>query len=110
MGAELRELLAMVQFVIGLLIVAGGVILLAVGCDHRTRFTHRALVVGLVLWGAWFAWIGWQGHHDSPPALAMGACVACVVLCNGRQIRGILDGEPWWPPHSVDAESAGGAS
>lgn len=105
-ASDLRAVMVVLQVVIGLSIVVGGVILLAVGCDRRSRFIHRVLVVGLVIWGAWFAYIGWRGLHDSPPALAMGACVAFVVLCNGRQIRGILDGEPWWPPHSVDPASS----
>lgn len=101
-SVDVTVLLVALQGLLGVLIAAGGVVLLAMGTDRHSRFTHRVLVVGLVLWGVWFAWLAWQGRHDSPPALAMAACVAMVVLSNGRQIRGILDGEPWWPPHSVD--------
>lgn len=104
-SSDVRLLLVGLQGLIGLCVVAGGALLLAMGCDRRSRFVHRLLVVGLVLWGTWFAWLAWQGHHDSPPALALGACVAFVVLAHGRQIRGILDGEPWWPPHSVNPRS-----
>lgn len=99
---DLSMVLVVLQGLLGVLISAGGVVLLALGTDRHSRLWHRVLVIGLVLWGTWFAWLAWQGYHDSPPALAMAGCVAAVVLCHGRQIRGILDGEPWWPPHSVD--------
>lgn len=106
-SSDLHEVLVAMQGFIGLAVIAGGAILLAVGCDRRSRLVHRGLIVGLVLWGVWFAWLAWNGQHDSPPALAMGACVAYVVLVHGRQLRGILDGEPWWPPYSANPRSAG---
>lgn len=102
---DLTMVLVALQGLLGVLIAAGGVLLLAMGTDRHSRLCHRVLVIGLVLWGTWFAWLAWQGHHDSPPAMAMAACVASVVLGHGRQIRGILDGEPWWPPHSVNPRS-----
>lgn len=90
-----------VQAILGVAIVAGGVLLLVMGTDRHSRVIHKVMVLGLVLWGVWFAWLAHIGRPDSWPAQAMAAAVAWVVIRNGRQIRGILDGEAWWPKHSV---------
>jgi hypothetical protein len=95
-----------VQGTLGVLIVAGGVVLLAMGSDGSSRIVHKCALVGLVSWGMWFAWLAWHGQPDSPPALAMAAAVAYVVVCNGRQLRGILDGELWWPKHGKPSKVA----
>jgi drug/metabolite transporter (DMT)-like permease len=97
------------QAVIGLAIVVGGVMLLALGVDRHSRLCQRALVCGLVVWGAWFAYLALIGRPDSPPAQAMALCVAVVLLCHGRQIRGILDGEAWWPKYSPHRRMGRGA-
>lgn len=85
------------QGVIGLLIIFGAFLLLALGSDETTPARVRYPIIGLMAWGFWFAYIAASGRHDSPPALAFALAVAVVVLRYGRQIRGILDGEEWWP-------------
>lgn len=95
------------QIAIGVVIVGFGAVLAAMAVDKHSRFTHKALLTGLVIWGVWFVWEGWQGRHDSPPALAFAALVAAVLVRNGRQIRGILDGEAWWPKHHPQPKTIG---
>ena len=85
------------QGAIGVMIILGGFLLLALGSDDTTPARVRYPIIGFVAWGVWFAYIGFTGRHDSPPALAFAFAVAVVVLRHGRQIRGILDGEEWWP-------------
>lgn len=100
--------LIVVQIAIGIAIVIGGAVLAHLGLDRRSRFIHRLQLTGLVAWGIWFIWEALDGRHDSPPALAFAALVAAVLLRNGRQIRGILDGEPWWPKHHPAPKTIGG--
>jgi hypothetical protein len=107
MRINLECILVCAQGTVGILIVIGGVLLIAMGTDKESRLIHKLLLVGLVVWGAWFAWLALHGQHDSPAALALALCVAVVVLVNGRQIRGILDGEPWWPKHSPNPRKIG---
>ena len=104
-SSDLRAAMVVLQVVIGLSIVAGSVIPPR-GCDRRSRCSScPGRGAGAV--GAWFAWIGWQGLHDSPPALAMGACVAFVVLPTGARFAA-----SWmaslWPPRSVNPSSSSG--
>jgi hypothetical protein len=93
----LSNIMVISQVLIGLLIVKGAVMLLAFGVDSSTNAIQKCLVIGLLCWGTWFSYIGFIGEHDSPPALAFGAAVAFIVLKYGRQIRGLIEGEKWWP-------------
>lgn len=102
-------ILVYAQIAIGVVIVGFGAVLAAMAVDKHSRFMHKALLTGLVIWGVWFVWEGWEGRHDSPPALAFAALVAFVLVRNGRQIRGILDGEPWWPKHHPQPKTIGGS-
>lgn len=101
--------LVILQALIGVVIVISGAMLIAMAVDRHSRFLHKAALTGLVIWGVWFVWEASRGRHDSPPALAFAGLVAFVVAKNGRQIRGILDGEPWWPPHAPQPKNVGKA-
>ena len=92
----IETLLSALQMVIGIVIVGASIVLVAVGCDKKTKRIHRALLIGLTCWGVWFAYIGFKGYSDSLPALAFAASVAYVLVFHGRQIRGIIEGECWW--------------
>jgi hypothetical protein len=103
MTAVVVQWLAWVQVCLGLAIVGGALALAVGGVDKRSPLLLRLGVVGLLCWGAWFGLLGWAGRPDSLPAQAFALAVAYVVVVRGRQLRGILDGEPWWPPHSKGA-------
>lgn len=89
--------LTCVQGVVGVGIVLGALLLLLLGTDRNTPILVRWPIIGLLGWGVWFTYIAVRGYHDSPPAIALALAVAVVLLKYGRQIRGILDGETWWP-------------
>lgn len=101
----LNSALVALQFVVGMLVVVGAVVLLSVASDHSTGRLVRWPIVGLGAWGAWFAYVGYLGRHDSPPAMAFALAVALVVLIYAREISGILKGETWWPPHSIPSRT-----
>jgi hypothetical protein len=90
-------LLAVVQALIGAAIAFAGFLLLMIGMDKHTPWLTRGPVIGLVGWGMWFAALPLEGKHDSAAANALAGLVAFVLIRHGRQIRGILDGEAWWP-------------
>jgi hypothetical protein len=94
------DVVAWLQCLIGAAIVVGGVVIQAAGSDHRTPLIVQLLSTGLVGWGAWFAVLGYEGKADSPPSLAFGAAIAYILIVRGRQIRGIVEGETWWPPNA----------
>jgi hypothetical protein len=96
---DANTLMVIAQGALGIVIVVGGLLLQALGSDHRTPFMIRLITTGLVGWGYWFFHEAQEGRHDSPPALAMALLVAYVLVRYGRQIRGILEGEDWWPPN-----------
>lgn len=97
----IETLFAALQMLIGIVIVGSSTVLLAVGCDKKTKITHRIALVGLTCWGVWFAWLGFAGHSDSLPALAFAAAIAYVLVFHGRQVRGIIEGERWWHSHKL---------
>lgn len=104
--AAIHQWLNVLQSALGLIIVLWGLVLLACGIDARSRASHRWGTVGLVCWGAWLALQSLAGRpHDSPPSLAMAGLVAYVLVRYGRQVRGILDGEAWWPPNQISIVS-----
>ena len=92
----IEAILSAFQMMIGIVIVAASTVIVAMGCDHKTKAIHRLIMVGLTCWGVWFAWIGYSGYRDSIPAIAFACAIAYVLVFNGRQIRGIIDGEGWW--------------
>jgi hypothetical protein len=97
---DVSNYLPALQCVIGVLIALGGLLIQAAGADRRNSWVVHLITTGLVGWGVWFALLGFQGHADSLPGIAMGIAVAYVVVIRGRQVRGILDGEDWWPPNA----------
>lgn len=93
---------------IGLAIMLGALALSALGVDARTPRLLRWAVTGLVCWGAWLGLQPLAGRgHDSAPALAIAGLVGYVLIRYGRQVRGILAGEAWWPPNAKEARQAG---
>lgn len=101
--ATLNTALIWLQCGLGVAIMLGGLALSAAGVDAMSRRLVRWAITGLVCWGAWFALHAYLGlPHDSMPALALAALVAYVLLVHGRQVRGILDGEDWWPPNAAN--------
>ena len=100
-AALLHTALAWLQVGMGLSIMLGALALSASGIDSSTRHLVRWAVTGLVCWGAWFGLHPLGGHgHDSAPALALAGLVGYVLIRYGRQVRGILAGEDWWPPNA----------
>jgi hypothetical protein len=93
----LTIMLIALQALVGVMVMAGAFLLMVLGMDDETPWHIRWPVIGLMCWGYWFLHIAVRGGHDSPPAIAFGLAVAVVVLRFGRQVRGILDGEAWWP-------------
>lgn len=91
--------LACLQGVLSFLVILGAVILLLTGSDHETDWRIKGGLIGLALWAMWLLWSAANGQPDSLAGNAMTALVASVLLVYGRQIRGILDGELWWPKH-----------
>lgn len=81
----------------GVAIVLSAVVLIAMGCDKTSPLLQKALLAGLCVWGVWFTWLAFNGQHDSVPAVALGACVAFVIIKNGKRIVGLLRGETWNP-------------
>jgi hypothetical protein len=92
--------LACLQGILSALVLIGALLLLLLGSDHRTDWRIKAGVIGLALWAVWLLWSAAKGQPDSLAGNAMTALVATVLLAYGRQIRGILDGEQWWPKHT----------
>ena len=104
MSTHLIEIaLVCAQGVAALGVLAGGVILLFTAVDGYSPLRHRWPLMGMCLWAVWMLWGCAASRHDSPGAVAMTALVAFVVLRHGRQVRGILDGETWWPPNARGA-------
>jgi len=102
MIGAMHTTLAAIQVATGLAIMLGGLVLSAAGVDSDSKRRTRWAIIGLVCWGAWLALRPLTGHeHDSLPGLAMSLLVAYVLLRYGRQLRGILHGETWWPPHGM---------
>lgn len=87
-----------VQGAVSASVLVGALVLLFTGVDRASPAHIRWPMIGLVLWALWMLLASAAGRHDSPPAIAMTALVAYVLLRYGRQVRGILDGEQWWPP------------
>lgn len=91
------------QFVVGLMIAAGGALITAGVMDARTSRLRRWPVVGLVGWGVWFALVPvYARRSDGLAAVAIAALVAWVLLVHGRAVRDIIDGAPWWPANRPD--------
>lgn len=89
---------SVMQCLVGVAITLSAYVIAALGMDKKTHFMVRWPMAGLVGWGAWFALVPWTHHgHDSLAAIALGLLVAFVLIVYGRQVRGILDGEVWWP-------------
>lgn len=100
----LHALLLVAQGVASACTLAGGLILLVTAVDGMSSMRKRWPLIGLCLWSIWMLWAAAAvHHHDSPAAVAMTALVAFVLLRYGRQVRGILDGEGWWPPNAAGA-------
>lgn len=92
---------AWLQVVLGLVVTGYGWLLVATGMDRATSMSKRWPLYGLVIWASVFAMHPVvTGRTDSWSASAFVALVAYVLVRRGRQIRGILDGEQWWPPHA----------
>lgn len=104
MLVRLAPMMVVLQSLIGMMILLGSVLLLALGTDKKTKACIRLPIVGLLAWSAWYVYLAFNGHHDSPPGLAFAALVAWVLLRHGRQIRGIFDGETWWPKNKGGAQ------
>lgn len=88
------------QAVIGVAVMLSGLVILIAGVDGDTKRTTRWPLIGMVGWGAYFALSPWAAGPDSLPGLAFAALVAYVLVRHGRQVRGIIDGEDWWPPNA----------
>lgn len=78
-------------------VLCGALILLLTGVDRRTAARVRYPLIGLVLWSVWSLLLALDGRPDSPPGVAMTLLVSWVLLRHGRQVRGVLAGEDWWP-------------
>lgn len=91
--------LACLQGTLALGVIVGAVLILLTGSDRRTPWRIRGALIGLALWGVWLLWSAARGEPDSIAGQSMTALVAYVLLVYGRQIRGMLDGEIWWPRH-----------
>lgn len=97
-AADIRDALCWLQMALGAAIVVGALLLLAAGTNAHTPLRVRWPLIGLTTWGAWLALVPAARGHDSPPSLALAALVVYVLLRYGRQVRGILEGDAWWPP------------
>ena len=92
---------AWLQVVLGLVVTGYGWLLVATSVDRSTSMRNRWPLYGLVIWAAlWAMHPVVTGRTDSWSAAAFVGLVAYVLARRGRQIRGILDGEAWWPPHA----------
>lgn len=99
------HILVALQVSLGLLIMAGGVVVAASSMDRRSHRLQLMSVVGLIAWGCWLALVPFVDRRvDSPPALAFAGLVVYVLLRHGREVRAILDGAEWWPPNAGDVE------
>lgn len=94
---RLDVVLSCVQGLAALAVLSGALVLVFTAVDRSTSPRVRYPLIGLVLWSIWSLWLAANGQPDSPPGIAMTGLVAWVVLRHGRQIRGVLDGEDWWP-------------
>lgn len=95
-------LFAALQVVAGLTVAVGAWTILVFGCDHSTSKAARVAFTLILVAGAGLAIepfiVG--GRPTSMAGAIIAAAVGVVLLRHGRQIRGILDGEDWWPPNA----------
>lgn len=96
MGA-VAVFLSCVQGLAALAVLIGSLVLVFTAVDRSSSARVRYPLIGLVLWSIWSLWLAANARPDSPPGIAMTLLVAWVLLRHGRQIRGVLDGEAWWP-------------
>ena len=92
----LSTVLICAQGMVGISIVAGTAVLVAMAIDKHSPWFHKAALTGLAVWGMWFTWLAFNNQPDSPPAIAFGTCLAYVLLRYGKQLSLFLDGEPWF--------------
>ena len=92
--------LSCLQGTVAALVLVGVVLICAMGTDRHTSRLTKWPLYGLGMWATWLIVNAADGQPDSLAGNAMTALVATVLLVYGRQIRGILDGESWWPKHS----------
>lgn len=96
MSTTLVVILSVVQSLIGLVVVAGGLsLLLSAVNGHRAYRFKRWLLIGLVGWGAWFGLIPFERQPDSLPSLAFGALIAYVLLKHGRRVSSVVSTNSW---------------
>jgi len=94
---SLAVFMSLLQALAALGVLCGSLILLLTSVDRYTPARVRYPMIGLVLWSVWSLLLASDGRHDSPPGIAMTLLVAWVLLRYGRQVRGVLAGESWWP-------------
>ena len=92
--------LVCLQGTVSLLVLVGVVLICAMGTDKHTPWMTKWPLYGLGMWATWLFANAAEGRPDSLAGNAMTTLVATVLLAYGRQIRGILDGEQWWPKHT----------
>jgi hypothetical protein len=68
------------QVLVGLFILGAAVMLAASAVNRQTRPAVWAPLIGLQAWAAWFVLHPFSQGPDSPPAIALAALVAWVLI------------------------------
>lgn len=90
-------LMMMVQVLAGTAIALGGLAMVAVGMDKKTPLRQRAAVCVLAAAGVWYAVepIILGIPTSTKPGLLFAGLLGYALLCHGRRVRGLIEGEPW---------------
>ena len=90
-------LMMVIQVVAGMAIAVGCLVMLAVGMDGATPMRRRWGVLMLLAAGVWYAMepliLGIP--TSTKPGLLFAGLVGYALLCHGRRVRGLIEGEPW---------------
>ncbi|RZL07166.1 MAG: hypothetical protein EOP40_16285 [Rubrivivax sp.] len=68
------------QVLVGLVILGAAVALAGSAVNRQTRLAVWAPLIGLQAWAAWFVLTPFSQGPDSPPAIALAALVAWVLI------------------------------
>ena len=83
-------LLSILQVILGWMIAFVGYHHLVCASDPRTGYLKKALVIGLIAWGAWFGCVPLLGRPDSPPAIAFALLVCATLIFKGHNIQKLI--------------------
>lgn len=93
----MNTVLAIIQFLCGSAIVFGVLPILIYSMDKNTPERIRLAFLSMIGFGTWFAIepLVYWAPTSSTPGLFFSLALCYALLRYGRQVRGVIEGDPW---------------